>query len=75
MKKLLMVAILGVSLGGVTGCRIGECWTEAWNSRFHPEKNAAQCTSAPCVMVDECPCQDGGTVVTAPTSGGCGCGR
>ncbi len=81
MKRLLFVAVLGAWLGISGGCRIGECWTYAWNSRFHPEQNVRM---QPCIMVDPCcdPCC-GGTVVSTPGCGccgaaapapGCGCG-
>ena len=74
MKRLLLLAILGTTLGVATGCHIGECWNYAWNSRFHPERNARLCQPQPqCVVVDPCcdPCCTSGTVVTTP---GCGCG-
>ncbi len=75
MKKLLLMAVVGTMLGAATGCHIGECWTYAWNSRFHPERNAKLCQQpcTPCVVTDSCcesPCCDGGTVVTTPS---CGC--
>ncbi len=73
MKRLLVVAVLGTLLGVAGGCRIGECWTYAWNSRFHPERNVRQ---QPCVMVDPCcdPCCGGETVITSGPGCGCGCG-
>ena len=46
MKRLLVVAVLGTLLGVAGGCRIGECWTYAWNSRFHPERNVPACSPA-----------------------------
>jgi hypothetical protein len=65
MKKLLSLAVLGVLLGAASGCRVAECWNYAWNSRFHPERNAQP------MVVDQCdpccdPCSDpcsGGAVV------------
>ncbi|MEN6457653.1 MAG: hypothetical protein ABFC63_01875 [Thermoguttaceae bacterium] len=80
MKKLLLLTVLGTLLGVSGGCRIGECWRYAWNSRFHPERNCKQQT---CVMVDPCddPCSgetvitsEPTTVVTPAPSGGCNCG-
>jgi hypothetical protein len=79
MKKLLILTILGLSLGGTAGCRVADCWKEAWNARFHPERN-----EQPCMMVepcDPCSCDFGGTmiggsVMTSPSGGSsCGCGR
>jgi hypothetical protein len=71
-KRLLLITILGTTLGIGAGCHITECWNYAWNSRFHPERNARLCQPQ-CVAVDPCcdPCGGGGTVVTTP---GCGCG-
>jgi hypothetical protein len=75
MKKLLLLAIIGTTLGLASGCHIGECWEYAWNSRFHPERNARLCQPQcpQCVVTDPCcdSCCSGGTVVTTP---GCGCG-
>ena len=74
MKRLLVLAALGTLLGVAGGCRVGECWRYAWNSRFHPERNVRM---QPCVMADPCsdPCYGGETVVTPAMPGpGCGCG-
>jgi hypothetical protein len=72
MKRLMFLAVLATLLGGASGCHFGECWNYAWNSRFHPERNARLCQPPPCVVADPCgdPCA-GGAVVTTP---GCGCG-
>ena len=73
MKRLLVLAVLGTLLGVAGGCRVGECWTYAWNSRFHPERNVRM---QPCVMAD--PCSEpsyggwGGETVVTPGPG-CGC--
>lgn len=74
MKRLLLTMIVGVSLSAA-GCHIGECWRYAWNSRFHPERNAQLCQPQ-YMMVDPCsdPCSDGAIVTTPTTGGGCGCG-
>jgi hypothetical protein len=70
MKRLLVVTVLAMTLGGAAGCHIGECWTYAWNSRFHPERNRP-CVQQPCMVTDSCCDQcDGATIVTTP---GCGC--
>lgn len=65
MKRLMLVAVLGVLLAGTSGCRICECWRAAWNSRFHPQQAAV--VSEPC-YVTESPCDPcgGTTVTTAP---------
>jgi hypothetical protein len=66
MKKLLLLAVLGMTLGCASGCHIGECWRSAWNSRFHPERNAP--AQQQIVVGDSCdpcdPCSGGTTVVT-----------
>jgi hypothetical protein len=64
MKKLMILMVFGALLAGTTGCRVAECWNYAWNSRFHPERNAPR--AQPCV-VDPCD-----SVVGEST--GCGCG-
>ena len=77
MKKLLALSFLGVVLCGASGCHVGECWRYAWNSRFHPERNAQLCApQQTCVVSDSCCCDpcDGATVVTTPASPGCNCG-
>jgi len=59
MRKLLILAVLSVLLGGAAGCRIGECWREAWRSRFGPQpQQQAVIVSDPCVVADPCcsPC-------------------
>jgi hypothetical protein len=58
MRKLLALAVLSVLLGGATGCRIGECWREAWCSRLCPQRQQAVIVSEPCVVTDSCcnPC-------------------
>ena len=73
MKKLMMLMVLGAMLAGTTGCHIGECWTYAWNSRFHPERNAPR--TQQCVVVDPCdPCDACGS--SAPMAAPCpSCGN
>jgi len=62
MKKLMILLVFGTLLVGMTGCHVTECWRYAWNSRFHPERNAPP--AQPCVVADPCdPCGDP-----------CGCG-
>lgn len=58
MKKLFMLTVLGILLAGAAGCRIGECWRYAWNSRFGPPQQQAVVVSGPCVVSDPCcnPC-------------------
>ena len=68
MKKLMILLVFGTLLVGMTGCHVSECWTYAWNSRFHPERNAPR-AQPPCVMVDSCdpcddPCASGAPMVT-----------
>jgi hypothetical protein len=70
MKKLMMLLVLGILLVGTTGCHIGECWRWAWNSRFHPERNAPV-GQQQCIMVDPCcdPCANpcgGGAPMVVP---------
>ena len=64
MKRLLVLTVFFVLLGGASGCQVAECWRYAWNSRFHPERNVI--VADPVVMVDPCgdPCGD--------PYGGCG---
>jgi hypothetical protein len=69
MKKLMILLVFGTMLVGMAGCHMGECWTYAWNSRFHPERNAPRVQAQPCVMVDPCdpcgdPCAPGAQMVT-----------
>ena len=40
MKRKMMLLVFGILLLGTTGCHVTECWNYAWNSRFHPERNA-----------------------------------
>lgn len=63
MKRLMILAVLGVLACGTAGCRIGECWRYAWNSRFHPQQQAVVVTE-PCVVTDPCcnPCESPCTV-------------
>ena len=67
MKRLTILLVFGILLVATSGCHVGECWRYAWNSRFHPERNAPP--AQPCVAVEECnpcndPCAGGATVVT-----------
>jgi hypothetical protein len=73
-KKLLLLTTLGAMLAGTAGCHFAECWTYAWNSRFHPERNANLCQPQCAVTEPYCDPCGGGTVVTTPTTSGCGCG-
>jgi hypothetical protein len=54
MKTLLRVAILVMLIGGASGCRIGQCWREAWCSRLCPQRQQAVIVADPCVMSDPC---------------------
>jgi hypothetical protein len=56
MKRLMVLMIFGMLFGSATGCRIGECWRYAWNSRFPPRQNVV--VTEPCVVSDPCcdPC-------------------
>jgi hypothetical protein len=72
MKKLMMLLVCGILLLGTSGCHIADCWRYAWNSRFHPERNA-QPTQRSVTVVDPCdpcdPCGDpcgGGTQMVVP---------
>jgi hypothetical protein len=61
MKRLLTFAVLGVLLGGLSGCHICECWHEAWNSRTAApcaQQRPAVVVAQPCVVTDSCcsPC-------------------
>jgi hypothetical protein len=66
MKKLTLIMVFGTLLGVASGCHVGECWRYAWNSRFHPERNAAACPNCvdPCDPCDPCGDPCGTTVVT-----------
>jgi hypothetical protein len=67
MKRVMMLLVCGALLVGATGCHVGECWRYAWNSRFHPERNAPQ--AQPFVVADPCdPCCDscGGATTVVP---------
>jgi hypothetical protein len=64
MKKLLTLAILATLFSAAGGCRIGECWREAWNSRFHPQQQQTVVVSDPCMMTDPC---------CSPCGSPCGC--
>ncbi|NLF07794.1 MAG: hypothetical protein GX594_07410 [Pirellulaceae bacterium] len=69
MKRLLLFTLLALMLGGLSGCRVAECWRYAWNSRFHPERNVI--VTEPVMMVDPCcdPCADPcGTSCGAPAT-------
>jgi hypothetical protein len=71
MKKLMMLTVFGAMLAGMSGCHVGECWNYAWNSRFHPEKNAPRVQQPSYVVEDSC---DGDVVSEPAVSSGCGCG-
>ena len=67
MKKQMMLLVFGALLVAMTGCHAGECWTWAWNSRFHPERNAPH-AQQPVVYEQSDPCDDcgGGMPMAAP---------
>lgn len=58
MKRLMILAVLGFLVSSTAGCRIGECWRYAWNSRFHPQQQQTVVVAEPCVVTDSCcePC-------------------
>ena len=59
MKRMLILLMFGMLLGAMAGCRIGECWNYAWNSRFPPrQQQQAVVVGQPCVVSDSCcsPC-------------------
>jgi hypothetical protein len=59
MKKAFALVVLCVLFSGTAGCRIGECWREAWQSRFCPQQQRTVIVAEPpCVMSDSCasPC-------------------
>ena len=69
MKRLLVLTVFVVLLGAASGCRIGECWRYAWNSRFHPERNVVPAQQV--MMVD--PCEESCGVPCGDSCGGaCG---
>ena len=41
MRKLLSVIALGILIGGMSGCRVAECWRYAWNSRGSTRNNSS----------------------------------
>jgi hypothetical protein len=56
-KKQIMLLVLGVFVIAMTGCHAAECWRYAWNSRFHPERNAPPAQTV--IVEDPCdPCPD-----------------
>jgi hypothetical protein len=75
MKKLLMLSALGLVLLAASGCRVCECWREAWGSRFRPQPQPQQAvivTEQPCVVTDSCcspcssPCTSAPAIVPGP---------
>lgn len=54
MKRLMILAVLGLMVSSTAGCRIGECWRYAWNSRFPARQQQTVVVAEPCVMVDPC---------------------
>lgn len=72
MKKLMIIATLAFVFSSTAGCHIADCWRWAWNSRFHPERNAP--AAQPCVVVDPCydPCVSTTTVSSAAPCTSCG---
>jgi hypothetical protein len=72
MKKLLIISALGMLLMAVGGCRVCECWREAWGSRFRPQpQQAVIVTEQPCVVTDSCnsPCSSPCSAAPAITTG------
>ena len=67
MKRVLILLMFGMLLGAVAGCRIGECWNYAWNSRFPPRQQQQQAVvvGQPCVVSDSC-CTPCGAPCNAP---------
>ena len=63
MKKLLILSVLAMMLGGMTGCRFMEC---LWRGPACRQQNAAPATvtcPAPCATTCGDPCS-GATIVT-----------
>jgi len=58
MKKLLLFASITLLLVGTSGCRIAECWRQAWQSRFGARQTqtvvVADPCCDPCVVTDPC---------------------
>ena len=73
MRKLLALAMFGMLLGGMAGCRIGECWREAWCSHCRPQQSAV-IVGEPCMMSDPCctTCAPCGSPCGSPCGGSCG---
>jgi hypothetical protein len=65
MKRLMVLMIFGMLLCSATGCRIGECWRYAWNSRFPPRQTVV--VAEPCVVTESC-----GNPCASPCSSPCG---
>jgi hypothetical protein len=71
MKKRFLLMMFAVLLASTAGCRIGECWREAWNSRFHPQQpQQAVIVTDPCVVSESvcnpCPSPCGATPMITP---------
>jgi hypothetical protein len=67
MKKQMMLLAFGILMVAASGCHVGECWRYAWNSRFHPERNAPQAQTCVPVECDPCDaCGGGGVPMAAP---------
>ena len=64
MKRLMILVVLGLLVSSTAGCRIGECWKYAWNSRFPRQQQQTVVVADPCVMVD--PCSDPCSSACAP---------
>ena len=76
MKRMLILLMFGMLLSAMAGCRIGECWNYAWNSRFPPRQpQQTMVVGQPYVVSDSCctpccgPC---GAPCSAPCGGSCG---
>lgn len=74
MKRLLILAVLGIVVSSAAGCRIAECWKYAWNSRFPPKQQQQTIVVAEpaCVVTDSCespcdsPCSSAPVITSTP---------
>jgi hypothetical protein len=58
MKRLMVLAVLGMLFSAANGCRVCDCWREAWNPRPRPQPQQTVVVGEPCVVSDPCssPC-------------------
>ena len=54
MRKVFALVVLTALLSGATGCRIGDCWREAWCSHCPQQRQSAVVATEPCVVSDTC---------------------